>query len=312
MNLEALWLADNQVSCIEGLSTLVNLQELNLARNKIDCIGTSLLPNVLLTNLNLADNQIGSFKEVSFIARMPSLRIFALSDPDWGDNPVAALCNYQARRPVRGCPPWRRPLPQQTLTPARLRAAAPQTWASFTLKQLVRLDSATLTEEAKALAEATYMKKKMYYNMRMKTLRRNSSVAVARAAAGRDHRMAGPRAAFALLLRALRDAEREQSIGPMDEEAAGAPGSAQRMLRDRQLAAKIAALKDALTARQKEIAAVEAAFADASELRADSSDSSAMVSACAAHASTSTPASSTVRAVPTPPPPPTLPGTKRA
>lgn len=32
-----------------------------------------------------------------------------------------------------------------------------------------------INEEAKALAEATFMKKRMYYNMRIKTIQRNAS-----------------------------------------------------------------------------------------------------------------------------------------
>ena len=37
--LERLWLADNELPRIEGLDTLTNLTELNLARNKIERVG---------------------------------------------------------------------------------------------------------------------------------------------------------------------------------------------------------------------------------------------------------------------------------
>jgi hypothetical protein len=39
------------------------------------------------------------------------------------------------------------------------------------------LDTLHISEEAKAFAEATFMKKKMYYNMRIKTLQRVFSTA---------------------------------------------------------------------------------------------------------------------------------------
>lgn len=37
------------------------------------------------------------------------------------------------------------------------------------------MDTMPIPEEGKQLAEATYMKKKMYYNMRIKTLKRNTT-----------------------------------------------------------------------------------------------------------------------------------------
>ena len=48
----------------------------------------------------------------------------------------------------------------------------------FNIQQLTALDTLALAEETKQLAEATYMKKRMYYNMRIKTLRRNTTNAL--------------------------------------------------------------------------------------------------------------------------------------
>lgn len=56
--LQVLWLADNYISGITGISHLPNLQQLNLARNDIALIGSSLQQSTRLTSLNLADNQI--------------------------------------------------------------------------------------------------------------------------------------------------------------------------------------------------------------------------------------------------------------
>ena len=62
---QVLWLADNQISCITGLSHLVGLTELNLARNRIEVLGNSLEANTAVQSLNLADNWLGSFKQVN-------------------------------------------------------------------------------------------------------------------------------------------------------------------------------------------------------------------------------------------------------
>ena len=45
--------------------------------------------------INLAGNQIGCFREIPNLARLPKLRKVNFVDPLHGDNPVATLCNYQ-------------------------------------------------------------------------------------------------------------------------------------------------------------------------------------------------------------------------
>jgi Leucine-rich repeat (LRR) protein len=60
-----------------------------------------------------------------------------LSDPHYGDNPLTQLCNYH-------------------------------TYALYHLVHVRTLDSLRLSDEAVALAEATWLKKQMYYNMRIK------------------------------------------------------------------------------------------------------------------------------------------------
>lgn len=59
---QVLWLADNYISSIAGLSQLVGLKQLNLARNGITVVGNSLQQNTGLTSLNLADNRISSMR----------------------------------------------------------------------------------------------------------------------------------------------------------------------------------------------------------------------------------------------------------
>jgi hypothetical protein len=43
------------------------------------------------------------------------------------------------------------------------------------LPNLVKLDTLQISDDAKAFADATFMKKRMYYNMRIKTIQRNAS-----------------------------------------------------------------------------------------------------------------------------------------
>ena len=62
--MQVLWLADNQISCITGVSHLTGLTELNLARNSIEILGNTLEANTAVQSLNLADNRLGSFKQV--------------------------------------------------------------------------------------------------------------------------------------------------------------------------------------------------------------------------------------------------------
>ena len=77
------------------------------------------------------------------------LTSICFADPHYGDNPVCRLCNYQ-------------------------------TYVLYHLNHITMLDTLKISLESKQLAEATYMKKKMYYNMRIKTLKRNTTNVVRR------------------------------------------------------------------------------------------------------------------------------------
>lgn len=48
----------------------------------------------------------------------------------------------------------------------------PCSYVLFMLPKLSSLDTLLLAEETKQLAEATFLKKQMYYNMRIKTMHR--------------------------------------------------------------------------------------------------------------------------------------------
>ena len=105
------------------------------------CRTPGLTHNQSLEELNLAGNQVSSFREILSLSRLSSLRSLSFSDPHFGDNPICKLCNYQ-------------------------------TYVTFHLSQLNSLDMELISGNAKRLAKAIYLKKKMYYNMRVKTLKR--------------------------------------------------------------------------------------------------------------------------------------------
>jgi hypothetical protein len=78
---------------------------------------------------------------VSGFSSLTSLQDLCLGDPFWGDCPVTSLSNYQ-------------------------------TFMLAQLPQLSSLDTLVLAAETKAAAAATFAKKKLYYNMRRRTMRR--------------------------------------------------------------------------------------------------------------------------------------------
>ncbi|GLI61365.1 hypothetical protein VaNZ11_003728 [Volvox africanus] len=249
--LEVLWLSDNYISRIAGLDHLPILRELHLARNDIAFLGDGLSACSALTHLNLADNKIGSFKELRALAILPRLVDLCFSDPMWGDCPLAQLCNYQ-------------------------------TFVLFVMPHLTSLDTLLLADEAKALAEATFLKKQMYYNMRVKTLRRNARQIVKLAAEGRLARQALRQPLKNTLVLASKDLEREiydikQSIaaaaggGSEAPAADGADGttagtsSSSAHQQAAALEAKLAAITTHLGRYSAAEAELEAAFEAASE-----------------------------------------------
>jgi hypothetical protein len=107
-------------------------------------LASSLDHLTVLIELNLSDNSIGDFTQIRHLSRLKNLEVLYLNDPHYGDNPVCNLCNYH-------------------------------TYALYHLQHLIVLDTIRLTEEATALAEATFLKKQMYYNMRIKVCKGNTS-----------------------------------------------------------------------------------------------------------------------------------------
>lgn len=141
--LEVLWLNNNLIKNIENLAGLPQLRELNLAENKIEKLGHSLNSNILVEELNLSGNPMSSLRDLTNLVRLPKLISVSLKDPLYHPCPVSQLCNYS-------------------------------THVLFHLPTLQRLDTYDVTAKHLGdLAQSTVLKKKMYYNMRAKTVRRN-------------------------------------------------------------------------------------------------------------------------------------------
>ncbi|XP_015721244.1 leucine-rich repeat-containing protein 9 isoform X3 [Coturnix japonica] len=140
--LHVLWLNNNQIKTIEGLHTLQNLQEVNFAGNLITKIGSCFDFNTKIEKINLSDNNLSSFKELTNLSRLPNLKDLALNDPLYGPNPVCLLSNYAVH-------------------------------VLYHIPQLQRLDTDDVSQkQTKSLAETTVMKKITYYRMRVKSVQR--------------------------------------------------------------------------------------------------------------------------------------------
>lgn len=139
--LEIFWICENQIRVLENLDGLSSLRQFWISGNQIEHIKNSLDKLSSLNDLNLSGNKICSFKEILNLTRLPKLEILSFYDPHYGDNPICLLGNYQ-------------------------------TFVLYHLSNITQLDTLWVSENARNLAETTFMKKKMYYNMKIKTILR--------------------------------------------------------------------------------------------------------------------------------------------
>jgi Leucine-rich repeat (LRR) protein len=154
--LEILWVNENSLETLDGLRDLTNLSQLWVCRNQIDRLDSTLNTCMNLTELNLAGNRLSSFKSLLPLANLDGLLVLTLSDPHFGDNPVCRLCNYQ-------------------------------TYLMCHLSHLTFLDTMEVSQRNKQIAEATMVKKKVYYNMRIRSIRREARVQIQRYESIRCH-----------------------------------------------------------------------------------------------------------------------------
>jgi Leucine-rich repeat (LRR) protein len=157
---------------------LFRLHELNLARNLLVSIGNTLTSNTHLERLNVSANPIGSFKELANVAKLPAALDIAFDDPNWGPCTLCRLENYQKL-------------------------------ALSTLPHLSRLDTCAANKEWRHSAEASFMEKKLYYNMRVKTLKRSVASWISTARSGRDNWLLSINAQLAKIDFSLKAIDRE-------------------------------------------------------------------------------------------------------
>ena len=230
VNLETLWLSDNQITRLEGLGALSSLKTIYIASNKINRVGSGFDCCAQLEEINLSNNLIGCFREIPNLGRLPNLQSLYLNDNLFGENPVVSLCNYQ-------------------------------TYALFHLQNLSFLDGCPLSDEAKNMAEATYMKKKMYYNMRIKTMKRNCTNVLKKAQEARQAAISQNNLSLNVLVRARKDVEREideRKLLPAPPDQDEDPGAAK--LFDSRLTLKLQALEKAIEGGDKEIGMVDETY----------------------------------------------------
>ncbi|TYZ63056.1 hypothetical protein PybrP1_006872 [[Pythium] brassicae (nom. inval.)] len=175
--LETLWINDNVLESLDGLWTLGQLKQLWAARNRVEHLESALSCCASLTDLNLADNRLCNFKSLLSLTSLERLTSLALSDPHYGDNPVCRLCNYQ-------------------------------TYIMFHLSRLTCLDTVELSTRNKQIAEATMIKKKMYYNMRIKAIKRDTRARIKHSESVRSQAEQQTELSLAPLVREKKEIER--------------------------------------------------------------------------------------------------------
>ncbi|XP_064621486.1 leucine-rich repeat-containing protein 9-like isoform X3 [Lineus longissimus] len=186
--LEVLWLNGNEIQRVENISHIRRLKELNLADNQIEKIGHSLDGHICLQTLNLSGNKLYSFKDLTNLIRLPFLNHLSLKDPLYSPNPVCLLCNYS-------------------------------THVLYHLPNLTRLDCLDVSNKSLGeLAETTVVKKKMFYNMRVKTIKRQLSDMLAKLEEANNHLLKSPRDRLRRLHCAVKEIKREiQELTSADE-----------------------------------------------------------------------------------------------
>lgn len=92
VRLERLWLCSNRIHKIEGLERQGSLRELYVQSNSIGSIAEDALRNNSnLETLGMGQNKISNLKDISKLSKLPMLRDLSFSDPNFGDCPVVCL-----------------------------------------------------------------------------------------------------------------------------------------------------------------------------------------------------------------------------
>ncbi|KAK0052192.1 leucine-rich repeat-containing protein 9 [Biomphalaria pfeifferi] len=190
VKLKVLWLNNNLIKEIENIDNLLKLKELNLAENLIEKIGNSLSQNTHLEDLNLSGNPLLSLRDLTCLVKLQKLARLSLKDPLYQPSPACQLCNYS-------------------------------THVLFHLPKLVSLDTMDMTtKHLSEVAEATVNKKKMFYNMRTKTIRRNMTDLLMRLELASKELLEKPESKLRILNFVIKEMKRELEVtqSPSDNE----------------------------------------------------------------------------------------------
>lgn len=109
--------------------------------NSIQEIGDNLRQLKSLQELNLSGNKICNISEIMKLKKLKSLKIISFFDPHFGENPICKIYNYQ-------------------------------TFMLYHFNHLEKFDNLIVNAESKKCAQIEFKKKRIYYNMKIKALRR--------------------------------------------------------------------------------------------------------------------------------------------
>lgn len=239
--LEVLWLNHNEIVNIENISKLSRLKQLNLAENKIEKIGHTLDSNHRLEELNLSGNRIFSLRDLTNLMRLPSLHSLCLKDPLYSPAPVSLLCNYVTN-------------------------------VLYHLQNLTKLDTYDVGKSMVDVAETTVMKKKMYYNMRIRTVYRNLAQVIGKMDAFRLQMLNFPHERLRTLISAMKEIERDED-NPFSEESCERKNPSPGEIPEKQLNlqklnttpdynTKMAAIKDRVKKWEKKCSEIETFYTE--------------------------------------------------
>ena len=139
------YFSDSEITSLMGLEPLKALKTLSIAQNQIEEISETVIDSLVnLQSLNVSANPLGSMLEVEKLRRLPNLKEVYFYDPHYGACPVCFLGNF-----------W--------------------TCALSVLKKVTILDYTPVKADDRNDAEQTVSKKRMYYNMRINSLKRNTT-----------------------------------------------------------------------------------------------------------------------------------------
>jgi len=141
-NLETLSLCCNKIRLVDNLPD--NLKRLLLASNLIDNLDKQIINKLRnLEEINLANNLINNINIIYKLEALKNLKVLSFSDPNFGESPISSLNSYRV-------------------------------YTIHYLPQIEILDSILITEEDKLEAENIYKKKTMFYTQKIKNFYRSS------------------------------------------------------------------------------------------------------------------------------------------